>query len=158
MKKAILILLPILLFTAYGCVPVEETAETEMEIETVFEEGETVWEKITYSYSDPDTPSFEGNAIMTGWITYKPFYVGEPEAHFHISDESMELLPEEAQYRQDYYLSKFDELEGKNTKIPQEYIEKLEEYSETNPATIRISHISIHMEGSPTMTLVEILE
>jgi len=146
MKKAILMLLPILLFTAYGCVPVEETAETEVEIETVFEEGETVWEKITYSYSDPDTPSFEGNAIVKGWIIYKPFYVGEPEAHFHVSDESMEFLPEEAQYRQDYYLSKFDE------------IEKLEQYSETNPATIRISHISIHMEGSPTMTLVEILE
>lgn len=146
MKKAILMLLPILLFTAYGCVPVEETAETEMEIETVFEEGETVWKKITYSYSDPDTPSFEGNAVVKGWIIYKPFYVGEPEAHFHVSDESMEFLPEEARYRQDYYLSKFDE------------IEKLEQYSETNPATIRISHISIHMEGSPTMTLVEILE
>lgn len=149
MKKTITLLLTALIIIA-GC--------AYSEIETVFEEGETVWEKITYSYSDPDTPSFEGNAIVKGWITYKPFYVGEPEAHFHVSDESMELIPEKARIRQDFYLLKYNEETEKNEKISENLVKKLEEYSETNPATIQISGIQINMEGSPHMTLVEIIE
>lgn len=172
LKLLIFLILSVILLTLIGCVPtadpVDEATEETNEIkivedekwpifEVVLDDGENYWEQVVYEYSDPQLPSYKGNAILEGWIIYKSAYIGEEVAHFYISDESMSSIPEGAQVRQEFLFGIDEEAEGgANTK--EELIKELEIYSESNPATIKVSKIVIHMEGSPSMKIEEVID
>ena len=73
---------------------------------------------------DPNPLVYIGSVRLKGWIVQVPFYVGEPEDHFHISDESLSKMPQEIidSGRKDFKLKDIGESD----------MEKLKTYSQEN--------------------------
>lgn len=110
-------------------------------------------------YADPTALTYAGKAHLKGWIVAVPFYVGDPEPHFHVAKESIKDLPLSMQLngREDFVLF----MEGRDGKYlkaePQEY-EDLKQYTEKNPVTIEITKTGFaYVEGSPFMYFVQIV-
>lgn len=99
---------------------------------------------------------YEGSAQLTGWIIYEPYYGNAPdEPHFHVLN--VENLPVEItgrlpgkSYLQNYAINRGEELDPR-------ILMQLETYSEENPATIMVDEIELPSEGSPILSLIEIL-
>lgn len=96
-------------------------------------------------YADPGLLVYEGTAKLTGWIVYRPFYVGEDQPHFHVADESIKDLP--------YLNRKF--LDFNLFKVSEEIQEKLKNSSEQNPITIEVNEISFKSEGTPSIKITK---
>ncbi len=94
--------------------------------------------------------TYEGRVLLEGWVDYVPAYVGEPEAHFHVAENSMSKLPQ-----------KLQDLEAENYNLRNNYpeiIEKIEAHSEAQPAKILADEIMVYLEGSPYINVVEVVE
>ncbi len=124
--------------------------------------------EIEYSYQDAKwaleagTPPwaeklliYTGKAELSGWIIHKPAYVGEAEAHFHVSDDDVQKLPPSLHHRQDYLLmSDINEW----TRVGEDIIKNLEAISEAEMATIIVDKAAIAIEGSPALNFVNIVD
>lgn len=98
---------------------------------------------------DPDPLVYIGSVHLKGWIVQVPFYVGEPEDHFRVAEESLSKLPQEIidTGRKDFKLKDIGESD----------IEELKKYSEGNPAEIIVEKLTLNMEGNPILNFARIL-
>lgn len=97
----------------------------------------------TEPYPDISGPLvYEGAVELQGWVVDVPFYVGDPEPHFRVSDASLASLPPREKFlsgeRRDFRL----------IKIAPERVEELRKYASRNPATIIATKIIVNSEGT----------
>lgn len=119
-------------------------------IEIVAKEGP--W---TIEVNDDLGTQYVREVNLKGWIIYRSGYVGPPEEpHFRIAEESYEELPSHVSSRLevkphlgDYRLRNATDSD----------IERLLQYSEGNPATIKINRLTVLSEGTPLLDFVEIV-
>jgi len=165
MKKTLIIILTIAAVTACATqTPEQPDSQPAIDsshptIESTFDPDITSWtlESGTPPSADPEPLIYTGTAVLQGWIVYEPYYVSGDVAHFKLTAESTEKLPEEIQDRQTFILltrDGIDKYKWASTNI----INELETYGIENPATIGVDEIQIQMEGSPFLNLVEIVK
>lgn len=97
----------------------------------------------TEPYPDISGPLvYEGAVELKGWVVDVPFYVGDPEPHFRVSDASLASLPPREKFlsgeRRDFRL----------IKIAPERVEELRKYASRTPATIIATKIIVNSEGT----------
>lgn len=97
-----------------------------------------------------DGSTYEGRAVLKGWVVHVPSYIDNPVAHFHVIESSMENLP--------FGKAKFSDF---NLVLDNsaDFIESLEaRSSESNPISIVATKISYRLEGTPRMTIEKIAQ
>ena len=100
-------------------------------------------------YADPSNLLYEGDNLVRGWLVYTPSYVGDPSPHFHIEDRG---------YLPDITPTKFKDFQI-SLRGEKEYqiLEELKNSSEAKPVFVRANLIQYRMEGTPSITITEVL-
>ncbi len=96
-----------------------------------------------------DESAYGGRARLTGWVVYTSSYVEDSTAHFHVADSSVSDLP--------FLGRKYTNL---NLSLNEKsLIEKLTtNYSQDHPAVIISTKIAYPIEGTPFITVSEIVQ
>lgn len=105
---------------------------------------------------DPSPLVYKGNVKLSGWIIYKPAYVGEDTAHFRVADEDLDKLPAEVKAKhKEFVLVLIDE--SGEQQVSESVIDEITAASEASSATIIVDGLKWRMEGSPTLNFVELV-
>ena len=107
----------------------------------------------TEPYADPDPLVYTGDIELHGYMEMAVVYGEDQELQFRATDEDLKKFPE---FNKRKYFRLF--YKDENVKDMKEVLDKLQKYDKQNPATIRVSGLLYMMEGSPTLTLSEIIE
>lgn len=123
--------------------------EAPVTVEPVSDMTEAEWTLVSgkLPYADPDPIVYEGNVELKGWIVYKPVYVGDPEPHFYVADESLDDLPTDL-FGRTFYLGELSESN----------LNELLKYNESEAGTILVDKFTVVMEGSPRLNMVKIVQ
>lgn len=118
--------------------------------ETPEPENLSAWKLIrgTPPFADPDTIVYEGNVMLTGWGVNVPYYISNPELHFHVSQESIKNLPQEIDFDKSDLNFRIENMDAKT-------IEALEKSDENNKIELRFGKLVIVQEGRPRLYLAE---
>ena len=108
-------------------------------------------------YADPDNLMYEGSAEIRGWVVMEPVYVGDPIEQLKVHDEDIMKLPVTFQKRGVFQLRELD-TQGKYAPAEEEFMSELRNYSEQNPATIKITSVYASMEGTPLVGIEEVVK
>ena len=103
-------------------------------------------------YADPSPIIYKGNVKLDGWIIYKDRYVDDMTAHFHVADQSLKNLPPHLSHR-DFILTVYNEDDTKTIPATEQIVEKLK--NEGEPVSILVDRLEVHMEGSPSLNLID---
>jgi hypothetical protein len=119
------------------------------------EENTLEWTLVsgTEPYADPNPLVYSGNVELHGYMEMAVVYAEDQELQFRVMDEDLKKFPE---FNKRKYFRLF--YKDENVKDVKEVLDKLQKYDERNPATIKVSGLVYMMEGSPKLTLSEIIE
>lgn len=132
-------------------------------------DGKTCKQSLSYTYedaswtlksgfpptADPSSIQYEGSAEIRGWIVEEPIYVGEAVEQFKIHPDDAIKLPPSFQSKEVFQIKNYLPEKGY---IPaeDEVFTQLREYSQSNPATVKISAVYKTSEGTPAIGLEEV--
>lgn len=148
----------VIVFSACGSTETSTENSTDTSTDNAGTFTETPFELVsgTPPIPDPSPLVYKGNVKLSGWIIYKPAYVGEDTAHFRVADEDLDKLPAEVKAKhKEFVLVLIDE--SGEQQVSESVIDEITAASEASSATIIVDGLKWRMEGSPSLNFVKLV-